>query len=58
MGIISDFFKIRAETEIAVTQDSTQEAKIVGDQGTIDDVLLRAMLDFAGIASWLRFLWA
>lgn len=49
MGIISDFFKIRSETEIAVTQDSTQEAKIVGDQGTIDDVLLRAMLDDAVI---------
>ena len=45
MGIISDLFKIRADTstQAAPAQETTQT--MIGDQGTIDDVLLRAMLN-------------
>ena len=50
MGIFSDLFRTRAETETAVTQDPISDPqKILGESGTIDDVLLRAMLDDAVI---------
>lgn len=47
MGIFSDFFKIRDETAspAAQTSDAATSQVTVGDQGTINDVLLRAMLN-------------
>lgn len=47
MGIFSDFFKIRDETAspAAQTSDTATSQVTVGDQGTINDVLLRAMLN-------------
>lgn len=47
MGILSDFFKIRADTSTPAAQstDGAASQVMVGDQGTISDVLLRAMLN-------------
>lgn len=47
MGIISDFFKIRDETATpaAQTPEPATSQTMIGDQGTINDVLLRAMLN-------------
>ena len=47
MGIFSDFFKIRDETATpaAQTPEPATSQTMIGDQGTINDVLLRAMLN-------------
>lgn len=45
MGIISDLFKIRADTSTQAAPAQETSQTMIGDQGTIDDVLLRAMLN-------------
>ena len=52
MGFISDFFRIRADTSPAASETNTsntsnnsQSQIMIGDTGTINDVLLRAMIN-------------
>lgn len=52
MGFISDFFRIRADTSTAASETNTsntsnnsQSQIMIGDPGTINDVLLRAMIN-------------
>ena len=45
MGFISDLFKIRADTSTQAAPAQETSQTMIGDQGTIDDVLLRAMLN-------------